>query len=145
MTATNHFLTGALIGGLVKNPLIALPLAFASHFVLDMLPHYGTKKEGRLNSRYMLVIDVVLSVAALTAIIVLEPRQAILMVACAVVAFSPDLLWLPYLIAELKGQFRPRSGLAYFLQKIQWKERPWGMAVEGVWTSVMVMLLVKLL
>ncbi len=34
-----HAATGALIGQQIKNPLLAFVLAFASHFVLDMIPH----------------------------------------------------------------------------------------------------------
>jgi len=41
MTATNHALTGAAIGLLVGEPLIAVPAAIASHFICDALPHYG--------------------------------------------------------------------------------------------------------
>jgi hypothetical protein len=32
---------GAIIALAISQPLIALPLAFVSHFVLDALPHYG--------------------------------------------------------------------------------------------------------
>src|SRR5690242_2115662 len=41
MTATNHALSGAVIALAVKNPVLAIPLAFVSHFVLDLLPHYN--------------------------------------------------------------------------------------------------------
>jgi hypothetical protein len=34
-----HASAGALIGQQVKNPILAFILAFASHFVLDMIPH----------------------------------------------------------------------------------------------------------
>ena len=40
MTGFNHAATGALITVLV-NPVLAVPLAFASHFVLDAIPHFG--------------------------------------------------------------------------------------------------------
>ena len=44
MTATNHALTGAAIATLGKaTPICAIPLAFASHFVCDSLPHFGLK------------------------------------------------------------------------------------------------------
>ena len=33
MRATNHALTGAIIGLTVQNPWVALPAAFLSHFV----------------------------------------------------------------------------------------------------------------
>ncbi|OGG14811.1 hypothetical protein A2963_04400 [Candidatus Roizmanbacteria bacterium RIFCSPLOWO2_01_FULL_40_13] len=39
MLYTPHFLTGAAILKLVPNPVIGVPLALASHFLLDMTPH----------------------------------------------------------------------------------------------------------
>ena len=40
MLYTPHFLTGAAILKAVPNPLVGLPLAFASHILLDLLPHH---------------------------------------------------------------------------------------------------------
>jgi len=39
MLAASHILVGGAIGGRVKSPYAALPIAFASHFVLDAVPH----------------------------------------------------------------------------------------------------------
>jgi hypothetical protein len=39
MLATPHLLVGALIGRLAGSYPLALPLAFASHFLLDVIPH----------------------------------------------------------------------------------------------------------
>ncbi len=60
MTATNHALSGAVIGLAITQPAIALPLAFASHFVLDAVPHFGigfskSEQNRRLFHRYLLV------------------------------------------------------------------------------------------
>ena len=41
MLVTNHVLSGAVIGAAVRNPWIAFPLGFASHLVLDAVPHWG--------------------------------------------------------------------------------------------------------
>lgn len=41
MLVTNHVLSGAVVGALVRRPLLALPLGVASHFVLDATPHWG--------------------------------------------------------------------------------------------------------
>ncbi len=40
MLTTPHTATGIAIGVLLPNPVIALPLAFVSHFVLDQIPHW---------------------------------------------------------------------------------------------------------
>lgn len=41
MLVTNHVLSGALIGALVKRPVPAFVLGVASHFALDATPHWG--------------------------------------------------------------------------------------------------------
>jgi hypothetical protein len=38
---TNHVLSGALIGALVRRPVPAFAAGVASHFVLDAVPHWG--------------------------------------------------------------------------------------------------------
>jgi hypothetical protein len=38
---TNHVLSGALIGALARRPLPAFAAGVASHFVLDVIPHWG--------------------------------------------------------------------------------------------------------
>ena len=40
MLITPHALTGAAIGLRLKHPLKAIPVAVASHFVLDTIPHW---------------------------------------------------------------------------------------------------------
>ena len=39
MILTPHLLLGAAIASRISNPFLALPLAFLSHFLLDVLPH----------------------------------------------------------------------------------------------------------
>ena len=41
MVITNHVLAGSLIGIGIKEPTLAITLAFVSHFVMDALPHFG--------------------------------------------------------------------------------------------------------
>ena len=43
MTATNHALTGAIIGLVIGEPVLAIALAFASHFICDALPPVGSQ------------------------------------------------------------------------------------------------------
>jgi hypothetical protein len=38
---TNHVLSGALIGALVRRPVPAFAIGVASHFALDAVPHWG--------------------------------------------------------------------------------------------------------
>lgn len=41
MLVTNHVLSGAIVGAAVRSPWAAFPLGFASHLVLDAIPHWG--------------------------------------------------------------------------------------------------------
>jgi hypothetical protein len=43
---TNHVLSGALIGALVRKPVPAFVAGVASHFVLDAMPHWGKWRPG---------------------------------------------------------------------------------------------------
>ncbi len=40
MLATPHALVGAIIASKVHNPAIGLPIAFFSHFLFDLVPHW---------------------------------------------------------------------------------------------------------
>lgn len=40
MTGTTHFLAGAAVGKLSKNPILAVILGFLIHFFMDMVPHW---------------------------------------------------------------------------------------------------------
>lgn len=135
MTASNHVVTGALIATAVAQPAAAIPLAFASHFVLDALPHYGdTNKSSWLNRnfKYILGVDLLLASIFLAALAIMQPTSWFLLAVCGVIAVSPDILWLPYFLADLKHEQKEHSKLAKFLKWIQWGERPWGIYLEGI-------------
>src|SRR5690349_19130048 len=112
MTATNHVLTGALIAVVVHNPVVALPAAFLSHFVLDAIPHYGNKKLKIDSSGYrtLLVSDMSLAAYFLAFLLIVQPPYAWLAVACGILAASPDLMWIPDFIAETWHKKSPVYG-----------------------------------
>jgi hypothetical protein len=135
VTASNHVVTGALIATAVTQPAAAIPLALASHFVLDALPHYGdTNKSSWLNRnfKYILGVDLLLASIFLLGLVIAQPASWFLLAVCGVVAVSPDLLWLPYFLADLKHEQKEHSKLAKLLKWIQWGERPWGIYLEVV-------------
>lgn len=146
MTATNHTATGALIAAFLPNPLVAVPAALVSHLVLDMLPHYSGK-EAHTDRKFFYVLggDAITASTLLLLIFVAQPSHWLLMIICGVVAASPDLLWLPYWLAELKGQTRMPSRLYGFLGRIQRYERPWGWIPETVYFLGILYLLVPAL
>lgn len=139
MTASNHVVAGALIAAAVPQAAIAIPLAFISHFIMDALPHYGDNDNHSWLNRhfkYVLVVDLAITVLFLAALLIFQPAAWALLIICAVVAVSPDILWLPYFLADLKNEKKEHSELAKFLKWIQWGERPWGIYVEIIWLAV---------
>lgn len=134
MTATNHALTGAIIGLTIANPAIAVPMAVLSHFVLDMLPHYGD--ENRLAQRSFgvyLLIDAALCGLLVLLLAVARPTNWLLAAVCAFTAAAPDFLWIRKFTASRKKlQFHPNR-IEKLLHDIQWFQRPIGALVEVAW------------
>lgn len=86
---TNHVLSGAVVGALVTDPGRALAAGFASHFGLDVLPHFGVDERQLMR---VAVPDGLLGLAAIAVITVATPapwRTAVL--AGIVGACLPDL------------------------------------------------------
>lgn len=133
MTASNHVVVGALIAVAIPHATFAIPLAFVSHFLMDALPHYGdNNKHSWLNRKfkYILLIDILIAIIFLISLAILQPSNWVLYAICGLVATSPDILWLPYFLADLKHQSKEHSKAAKLLKWIQWGERPWGIYIE---------------
>jgi hypothetical protein len=134
MTATNHVIAGALIANLVKQPFLAVPLALVSHIFMDALPHFGWKEHTSGTFAKILFADMFCAGLVLLALVAWHPDNWLLMTACGIVAASPDLLWLYYLMYELRAEPKPHGPLAHFLARIQWSETitP-GLPIEFGW------------
>lgn len=134
MTLTNHLLTGAALAKFLPLP-ITIPLAFASHFVLDALPHFGYKTmEERIRhtgiSGTVLILDII-AAAATTDWLIKNGHETWLIV--GLVAYSPDILWIyRFTVEEKFGKVKPTKGNRFiqFHRNIQKYERMWGIAVE---------------
>lgn len=96
---------GAIVATLVHNPVLAVPLAFASHFALDAIPHFDYPTHDQIDQRFFmwLAADAGLAASILAAIFFLQPSGVTLILLCAIVAASPDLMWLYYLVYK-RGQ-----------------------------------------
>lgn len=142
MTATNHAVTGALIATIVPSPFIAIPLAFAAHFVMDAIPHFGLNEKDvfRRNNNQafflVLAIDVIIAGLLLLALPGLlssfvNPWVTFFsMFAC----MSPDLVWgWHYYFAVKHNTRRKLKMFSQFHKKIQWSETPKGLIVEILW------------
>lgn len=137
MTATNHTLTGALIAAVVPNPIMAICLAFMAHFVLDALPHFAFKDTKSSKFLYFLSADMGVAAAILLALFLLHPPHWALLIAGGIACASPDLMWLRYLIHDIKGQKLSLGPIARFHAKVQWAEiqNIKGLVAEIIWLA----------
>ncbi len=146
MTATNHVLTGALLGLTIHQPLPAIALALISHFILDSLPHYGDTNH--VMKRFLIVLSSDMTAASLLlmTLAVIQPPHWQLSLICAIVAASPDLMWLPGFTRDLRGMAaKPKGSIQQFHKNIQWGEKRQNYPAEIVWAGVCVLLLVKII
>lgn len=116
MLETPHVAVGAAIATKIPNPYLAIPLAFASHFILDRIPHWNphfyteTQKYGKpkRNSTVFAVVDefTALTFGLLMASRVLpDHAHAATVILCCLASVAPDQIKLPYFY------FKQRSGL----------------------------------
>lgn len=139
MTGTNHAITGAIIGSVVGAPMLALPLAFASHFALDALPHYGevSKEQNRRRFHLALALDALAVVAILLYLLLQRPSHWITAALGALLAMSPDIMWVPNFIRSIRKKAeRSHNRLMHWHDRIQ-REHVWGIFVEAAWLLVM--------
>ena len=148
MRATNHALTGAIIGLSIVSPLIALPVAFASHFVCDLIPHHDDPSipSGSKTEIMILVLDCIGAASVATFLFILRPEAWFLACWCAFLATSPDLMWIPRFIYRVKNHkdILPTNPIARFHSDVQPFTSPKGAYVELAWAIGALILLAKL-
>lgn len=145
MTATNHALTGALIGVTLTNPVVAILVAFLSHFVLDAFPHYTDETvsdEQRLRSRkfkLLLIADTVGCAMVVLLLFFIARDHWLIASVTAFVATTPDMFWFPKFINfnNNKPNRQPNIFLK-FHHNIQWCTKRWGKWVEILWGCGMI-------
>lgn len=147
MTAINHAMTGAIIGLVSGNPLVALPAALVSHFVCDAIPHFGASRDisGTKGFRYYLVVEALLCVLLVVLLALLQPAHWLLAGVAAFVAASPDFLSINKFLHSQTGREYSPGLLVRFAKRIQWFERPIGAVVEIAWASAAAYLLVTII
>jgi hypothetical protein len=142
MTGTNHGMTGAVIAILLKEPVLALPLSFASHFVCDAIPHASLNKGVKSFDRTFnltLAADFIIAFSLMALLCTLFHRERWLIWGCMIAAASPDLMWAYYdlYLGKLKSKIPKLDPLARFHTWIQWSQTPKGWIVEAVWFCLM--------
>lgn len=115
MLETPHVVVGAAIAMKVVNPVLSIPLAFVSHFILDTVPHWNPhintekKKFGKVTKKsfYIIVADSVLafffgSFIAYRALPNLNLFLTVMLSSLA--AVLPDIIEAPYYFLNKKYQ-----------------------------------------
>lgn len=144
MTATNHALTGAVIGLSISNPIIALPLALGSHYIMDALPHFGKKWEIHSTKfTRMLMLEALFCFLIVLIIFVVQPKNVILGIICAFVAAAPDLLSFNSYLKARQGKEHKPSLYFKFAKRIQKKEAPENYIYDLIWFIVFLVVLTK--
>ena len=145
MTGFSHATTGVVIALAVHNPVLALPMALASHFVLDAIPHYGDDNLDGSNKafRRFILIDAIAGFSISALMFFLLPEQRVLIVLCAIMATIPDLMWLPNHIRQINNQpSKPHNRLMRWHYDIQFEHPVWGIAAEVLWAVAMLSFIV---
>lgn len=111
-----HALVGAAIAAKVGNPYIALPLALASHFVLDVVPHWNPHlnreiaKYGKITNKtkVILVFDVLASLAGgfyIASTALPDTNRFLIILMGAFLGVLPDLAEAPYFLMGLQSKW----------------------------------------
>jgi len=136
MTGFSHVTTGVVIALAVHNPVLALPLALTSHFVLDAVPHYGDDKRDGTDKafRRFILIDAIAGFGIAILMFILMPDHRLLIALCAAMATVPDLMWLPNHIRQTKNlPSKPHNKLMRWHHDIQFEHPVWGIFAEAIW------------
>lgn len=94
MLTTPHAAAGIAIGAIIPNPLLAAPVAIASHFLLDMVPHWQETLAPYTPTRKTYIripIDITLAVGITLLAIHWQPQNTGAIWTGAIFANMPDL------------------------------------------------------
>lgn len=151
MTATNHALFGGVIALVIKEPVLALPLAFLSHFLVDYIPHYSMDDKYLFKKRfnvYLFFDALICIIMAFLSVLYLE--NGLLVATCMFLATSPDFMWAYHkLYREHYKGLKPKLGqIARFHKKIQasshYRYAKRGKIIEATWFVVMASIIIKI-
>jgi hypothetical protein len=107
MLETPHVVVGAAIASKIGNPLLSIPLALCSHFLLEQIPHWNPhlnqemKKFGKVTSttKAVIAVDVVLSLflgGLIASKKLPDMGSSVVILIAAFASILPDLVEAPY-------------------------------------------------
>lgn len=147
MIGLNHALAGALVGIYMPPQYIAyIPLvAFASHFILDAMPHYGRDDTAGVRTkkfRRIVAMDAILCFLAVGLVVWLYPDKLLPMGLAMFFAVLPDFLWIFHYYTKVHNRLADK--FFAFAARIQWGERPWAWSLEVLYAMCMLTVIVGL-
>jgi hypothetical protein len=132
MLDASHALIGASIAKLVPHPYLGLPLALASHFLADLIPHWDlrTRKVKRSKTKIILYSLTDASIGYFIAYLLFAPSVSLWYLAAIMfTAQLPDWLEAPYHVFDWR--FPPFSTIKKLQSKLHRKlDLPWGLATQ---------------
>ncbi len=134
MTATAHALVGGAIASSISNPALGIPLAFASHPILDMIPHWdlgmGWRKKNKITLFVEAALDLILGIV-LAFFIFGRYIDPVYFLSCIFFSEIWDILMMPYLLWG--WNFPPFSTAYRWQHKIQTNIKlPWGILTQAI-------------
>lgn len=105
MTATAHALVGGAIAASITNPAIGIPLAFASHPVLDIIPHWDFGIGWRNKNKFTLFLESALDLLlgmVLAYFLFGRGIEPVYFLACIFASEVWDILMMPYMLFRWK-------------------------------------------
>jgi len=113
---TPHVAVGAAIATKVVNPILAIPLAFGSHFLLEKIPHWNphlnteTEKYGKptQKSTAVVIIDVCASLALgffIASKALPNTSHAATILVASFASVLPDIIEGPYFFLGIRNKF----------------------------------------
>lgn len=152
MTATGHALIATLIVAKFPNPWICLPLAFASHFACDIIPHWDSGTHHREKTKkalfYEAGLDVFISVVSSFVLFTsLGENDYLLLYIGVFLSQLPDWITAPYFILNMKDN--PLVSWSKYMFRLQHRlnsrlDKPWGIVTQVVSVIALYILLFKI-
>lgn len=141
MLETPHALLGAAIAVKLGNPALSIPIAFASHFILERVPHWNphltneTKKYGQptKQSTVIVIIDSSLALILGSAIAFSQAPNTMMVIGTLLSSFAavlPDLIEAPYFFLNIRNNKYIKRWI-HFQKGIQVDAPPfWGLLTQ---------------
>ena len=116
MFATIHWIFGAAIGEIFSKLWLIAIIAFASHWILDWIPHYCPHAPKNKKEFLIKAIEPTLGLIIMTILILTSPDKKIQMLTGSIFAFLPDVF--SYIGYKTNNKFlntvTPRPGNKFY-------------------------------